>query len=89
VTSSSSVAPPSRGGSRVASRVPGCRVVLVLAGLIGMSAQAPQGGWSWGMHGGSMMGWWSSGTTGAEGGEPVPDAPTVEVVATEFGFRPD
>jgi uncharacterized cupredoxin-like copper-binding protein len=36
-----------------------------------------------------MMGWWSSVTTGAEGGEPVPDAPTVEVVATEFGFRPD
>lgn len=64
-------------------------LVLVAAGLLGVSSLAPSGGWSWGMHGGPMMGWWSSGTTGAVGAGPVPDAPTVEVVATEFGFSPD
>lgn len=63
-------------------------LVLVAAGLIGMSLQAPSAG-SWGMPMGPMMGWWESPQTSSEQTPPVAGAPTIEVEATEFAFQPD
>ena len=63
-------------------------LVLVTAGLIGMGLQGTATG-SWGMHPGSMMSWW--GDTGARSDlQPSdPTAPSIEVEANEFAFRPD
>lgn len=63
-------------------------LVLVAVGLIGMSLQAPAGGW-WGMPMGPMMGWWDPAHTSTEQAPPVAGAPTIEVEATEFAFQPD
>lgn len=68
-------------------------VVLLAVGVGGMSVQAPVelrdgAGW-WGMHQG-MMGWADGGDVGSSQAQPEdPDAPTIEVEASEFGFRPD
>jgi plastocyanin len=57
-----------------------------------MSLQAPVGGWDgdgwWGMHRG-MMGWGDGVDIGSSQAQPEdPDAPTLEVGASEFAFRP-
>lgn len=61
-------------------------VVLVTAGLVGMSVAGGWGGWWSGMHHGPMMGWF--------GGEPatrsnpaISGAPTLVVEAVDFAFE--
>lgn len=63
-------------------------LVLVAAGLVGMSVAGPRGGWWGGMHHGPMMGWF--------GGEPttrsepaISGVPTVVVEAVDFAFEPN
>ena len=68
-------------------------VALVAVGVGGMSLQAPVDGWAdngwWGMHRG-MMGWADGGDVGSSLAQPEdPAAPTFEIEASEFGFRPD
>ncbi len=63
-------------------------LVLVAAGLIGMSLQAPTGG-LWEMPMGPMMGWLEPPHTSTEQPPPIAGAPTIEVEATEFAFQPD
>lgn len=63
-------------------------LVLVAAGLIGMSLQAPTGG-LWEMPMGPMMGWLQPPHTSTEQTPPIAGAPTIEVEATEFAFQPD
>lgn len=61
-------------------------LVLVAAGLVGMTIQPSAGGW-WGMPMGAMMGWWQSEDTPQT--PAVAGAPTVEIEASEFVFQPD
>ncbi len=62
---------------------------LVTVGLMGMSLQAPAGGWEgWGGMHAPMMGWWGGGSSSQEAA-PIPGALTVEVEATEFVFEPN
>lgn len=63
-------------------------LVLLAAGLIGMTVQTSVGGW-WGMPMGPMMGWWQPADTNIQQPAPIAGAPTVEVEATEFAFQPD
>ena len=58
-------------------------LVLLAAGLIGMTLQTSVGGWR-GMPMGPMMGWRQSADN--QQPPPAPGAPIVEVRAIEFAF---
>lgn len=62
-------------------------LVLVAAGVIGMSMTGPWGGWWGGMHHGPMTGWWGGEAT--RSAPVISGAPAVVVEGVDFAFEPD